>query len=54
MGTACVATEVHGISELVEQEKSGLIVKPESAQAIYNGIDCVLSNPELKAIIEQN
>lgn len=54
METACVATDVYGISELIENEKSGYIVEPESVQAIYDGIEHVLSHPELKAKIEQN
>ncbi len=50
--TACVATDVHGISELIEHGKSGYIVEPNRAMAIYDGIEYILSRPELKAKIE--
>lgn len=52
--TACVATDVHGISELIEHGKSGFIVKPESEHELFNGIKHVLDNPELKQEIEEN
>ncbi len=52
--TACVATDVYGISELIEHEKSGYIVEPNRAMALYDGIEYVLSRPELKAKIEKN
>ena len=52
--TACVATDVYGISELIEHEKSGYIVEPGRALAIYEGIEYVLSNPRLKAEMEKN
>jgi len=54
VNTACVATDVYGISELMEHEKSGYIVEPFSAQAIFDGIEYVLNNPELKKKIESN
>ncbi len=54
METACIATDVYGISELIEHEKSGYIVEPESSKAIYDGIEHVLSNPKLKTKIEHN
>ncbi len=52
--TACVATDVQGISELIEHGKSGYIVKPESEQELFDGIKHVLDNPELKQKIEEN
>jgi glycosyltransferase involved in cell wall biosynthesis len=52
--TACVATDVHGISELIEHQKSGIIVKPESEQELFDGIKYVLDRPELKRKIEEN
>lgn len=52
--TACVATDVQGISELIEHEKSGIIVRPESEQALFDGIRYLLDNPELKRKIEEN
>ncbi len=52
--TACVATDVYGISELIEEGISGHIVPPESAEKIFDGIKYVLDNPELKAQIEKN
>lgn len=52
--TACVATDVMGIrGELMDHEEHGYIVEPENTHAIYNAIDYVLSNPELKTKMEQ-
>ena len=52
--TACVATDVYGISELIEHEKSGYIVQPENVEEIFKGIETVLDDAELKAKIEVN
>lgn len=53
--TACVTTDVLGIrGELMEHGKNGYIIEPENAQAIYDGIDYVLSHPEQKAEMAQN
>ena len=54
MKTACVATDVQGISELIEHEKSGYIVAPESPQELFNGIKHLTDNPKLKSQIEEN
>jgi glycosyltransferase involved in cell wall biosynthesis len=54
VNTACVATDVYGISELIEHKESGFIVEPFSSKAIFDGIKQVLSNPELKTKIERN
>ena len=53
--TACVTTDVMGIrGELMEHKEHGYIVEPENPKAIYDGIEYVLSNPELKAKMEKN
>jgi glycosyltransferase involved in cell wall biosynthesis len=52
--TACVATDVYGISELIENMKSGIIVEPGSPSAIYNGIKLLANDPKLKSEIEEN
>lgn len=53
--TACVTTDVLGIrGELMEHKKNGYIVEPENAQSLYDGIEYVLSHPELKADLARN
>ena len=54
VGKACVATNVFGIAELIEHEKSGYIVPPENPQALFDGINYLLSNPDIKSNIEKN
>lgn len=54
MKTACVATDVHGISELIEHGKSGYIVTPESPKELFNGIKHLIDNTALKSQIEEN
>ncbi len=52
--TACVATDVQGISELIEHGKSGYVVAPESEFELFNGIKHLLDHSELKEKIEKN
>lgn len=47
-GTPLVATNVRGIRELVEHERSALLTAPGDAQALADAIDRVLTEPELR------
>ena len=52
--TACVATDVQGVNELIEDGISGLIVESGKAESIYLGIEKVLSDPELQNKLAEN
>ena len=52
--TACVSTDVLGIrGELMDHKEHGFIVEPENVEAIYDGIEYVLTHPELKKKMEE-
>ena len=42
-----VATDVGGLSEMIKQKQSGIIVPPKNIEAISNAIELLLSNPNL-------
>ena len=46
-GLPVVAAEVGGVSELVEHEKSGLLVEPRSAAEVESAIKRLLDDPDL-------
>jgi glycosyltransferase involved in cell wall biosynthesis len=53
--TACVTTDVMGIrGELVDHKVHGYIVEPENVDALYDGIEYVLTHPELKEKMEKD
>jgi glycosyltransferase involved in cell wall biosynthesis len=52
--TACVATNVCGVDELIEDTRSGLIVKSHSAEAICGGLDKVLSDDGFRKHLASN
>jgi len=49
-----VATAVGGIPEIVENEKSGILVEPDNPAALGLALQTVLSDTELKNIIAEN
>jgi glycosyltransferase involved in cell wall biosynthesis len=49
-----VATAVGGIPEIVEHEKSGILVEPDNPVALTEGIQRVLRNSELREMIANN
>lgn len=54
MGIPVVATNVHGIKEVVINGESGILVPPKSADAIADAIFNIIERPELsKKLIEQ-
>jgi glycosyltransferase involved in cell wall biosynthesis len=50
-GRPVVATNVGGLPEAVEPEKSGFLVPPESPQALAEGILKLVTNPELAQVM---
>lgn len=49
-----IATNVGGLPEMVEHNKTGLIIKPKSSQAIYEAILKVYNNKELAKEMAEN
>lgn len=54
VGKACVATNVFGVDELFQNGKSGLMVNKRDSAAIYNAIENIFSNPNMKSNMEKN
>lgn len=48
-GLACVATELSAIPELIENGVTGLLVPPESADALAGALARMIAEPELRA-----
>jgi glycosyltransferase involved in cell wall biosynthesis len=47
-GCACIATDIPGSRDLVEHQKSGWLVPPESASALAEAIQYFLDNPDVR------
>jgi len=47
-GLACVATSVSAIPELIEDGKTGLLVPPESPQALARSLEALIRDPALR------
>lgn len=54
MGVPVIASEVGGIGELIEDSKTGLLIRPRDSQAIVKSIHTLLENKELAANIARN
>ncbi|MEH1911363.1 glycosyltransferase family 4 protein [Nostoc sp.] len=48
MGTLVVASEVGGLSEIVQHKKDGLLVPPRDVKALADAIICLLSDRDLQ------
>lgn len=53
LGKASVATAVNGVPELFQDGRAGLMVEKHNPEAIYDGIEKVLKDPDLKAKYEK-
>ncbi|MFH1226492.1 MAG: glycosyltransferase family 4 protein [Planctomycetota bacterium] len=49
-----IASNVNGISEIVEDNKSGILVPPRDAQALAEAIRKLVDNPDLAGVMGQN
>ena len=50
-GLPCVATRVSAIPELIEHEVTGLLVDPESPQALADALRALIENPALRRLL---
>ncbi|MCH7792418.1 MAG: glycosyltransferase family 4 protein, partial [Planctomycetes bacterium] len=48
LGKPIVATSGSGIAEIIEHERSGLLVQPDDAQALAAGLELALSDKSLR------
>jgi glycosyltransferase involved in cell wall biosynthesis/ubiquinone/menaquinone biosynthesis C-methylase UbiE len=51
-GTAVVSTPVGSIGEVIEDEKNGLLVPPDDAQALARALERLLEQPQLRRGLE--
>lgn len=53
LGKAIIATDVGGIPEILENEKTGLVI-PRNEEAMYHAMKRLLTDPALKKSLEEN
>ena len=53
-GVPIVATNIAGIPEMIENEKSGLLIEPADSDALTAAIEKILTHPSLAHIMAQN
>jgi len=44
-GRAVIATDVGGVSEIIEDRSSGLLIKPNSEEALFNALELLVKDP---------
>ena len=49
-----VASSVGGVAEIIEHGKSGLLVEPDNPWALTEGLQKVLTDPDLKRMLAEN
>lgn len=54
IGKCCITTNVNGNKELISDKINGILVEPNNFQQLYNAIDEVVNDIELKKEIEKN
>jgi glycosyltransferase involved in cell wall biosynthesis len=53
-GLACIATDVPGSRDIVEREKSGLLVPPRDAHALTEALTRLATDPEVRRRLGEN
>ncbi len=54
VGMPCVASDVGGIVDLIEDEKNGLRVPPKDPEALASALHRLLTNPDFARVLGQN
>ncbi len=54
VGKPCVSTDVFGVSELFQDGESGIMINKGDAKGIYDAINLVFSNSELRENLQKN
>lgn len=53
-GRPVVASDVGGVSSIVKNDKTGMLVKPEDSQALASGISVILKDPGLRERLQKD
>ncbi len=53
-GLPVIATNIGGIPDIIEHEKTGLLVPPKDPQALRTAIQRLMNNPQLRATLASN
>lgn len=54
LGVPVIATNIGGISEAIEDGKTGLLIPPKSPEALALALEKIIENPELKDMLSKN
>ena len=54
VGLPCIASSVGGILDLIDHQENGLLVPPQSSDALAESINCLLTDRKLAAYLGQN
>ncbi len=54
VGLPCIASSVGGVLDLIDDEKNGLLVQPQSSEVLAEAIDSLLTNQELAVYLGRN
>jgi len=53
-GSPVIASQIGGLAEVIEHEKTGLWVYPRNPKSVAWGVDRILSNPEFSKTLAEN
>lgn len=54
MGLPCIATDVGGVRQLIQNEDNGLIVQAKKSDELYNAIEMLINDDSLRNMIGEN
>lgn len=54
MGLPSIVTDINGCNEIIEQDKNGVIIKPQNEQVLYQAMEDFLLYPEKVKVMAQN
>ena len=54
VGLPCIASSVGGVLDLIDDQKNGLLVQPQSSEVLAEAIDSLLTNQELAVYLGRN
>lgn len=54
LGLPCIASDVGGIKDLVENEKNGILVSPQDSKVLSEALHRILTNPEFAMELGKN
>lgn len=54
MGLPSIVTDINGCNEIIEQDKNGVIIKPQNERALYQAMEDLMLHPEKVKTMAQN